>query len=205
VRISQTGGGIRVRASGIPRDEFETIIKLELDRPSDGIPPLRVGANTLPDREKISVRLTRPADPRYAARGASSLIDGERGSTDRTDGAWLGLEGTDFEASFDFHAPRKISRVTLGCLQEQVSRVFFPTMIEVSVAGEDSVFHVAGKIETGTPKEDAEIRSADFSVVFEPAIARFLRLRAVNPGICPAWHPLAGQKAWVLVDESIIE
>jgi len=61
------------------------------------------------------------------------------------------------------------------------------------------------KIETGEPKEDAEIRSNDFSASFDPLVARYLRIRAVNVGVCPTWHEGAGRKAWVLVDEIGVE
>jgi hypothetical protein len=62
-----------------------------------------------------------------------------------------------------------------------------------------------GKIDMGGPKEDAEIRINDFSVSFEPVVARHLRVRAVNVGLCPSWHEGAGGKAWILVDEIGIE
>jgi hexosaminidase len=35
--------------------------------------------------------------------------------------------------------------------------------------------------------------------------ARFMRVRAANPGPLPAWHPGAGGKAWVFLDEVVIK
>ena len=35
--------------------------------------------------------------------------------------------------------------------------------------------------------------------------ARFVRIWAKNIGLCPAWHPVAGGKAWVFVDEVVVE
>ena len=31
--------------------------------------------------------------------------------------------------------------------------------------------------------------------------ARFVRVRAKNIGVCPAWHPGNGGAAWIFVDE----
>jgi len=31
--------------------------------------------------------------------------------------------------------------------------------------------------------------------------ARFVRLRATSIGVCPPWHPGAGENAWLFVDE----
>jgi len=32
-------------------------------------------------------------------------------------------------------------------------------------------------------------------------IARYIRIHAHNRGVCPAWHPGAGEKAWIFLDE----
>ncbi len=205
VQVSQQAGGTLLQAAAGSRDPFDTIIKLELDRSAEAMAPLRLSGVSRWSPGSVSARLTHPADAQYPAKGPPSLLDGERGSTNRKDGAWLGFEGIDFEALYDFHAQTTITRVTIGCLQEQVSRIFFPGKIEIAVAGDDSVFRIAGNIDTGTPKEDAEIRSSDFSVSFDPVLARHLRVRAVNTGVCPPWHPESGKKAWILVDETVIE
>ncbi|HMK39604.1 MAG TPA: alpha-L-fucosidase [Bacteroidota bacterium] len=205
VRVAQKGEGTLLEPEAGSRDETDTIIRLEIDRSAEEMVPLPVRGINRWEARSVSVRLRYPAGPQYPAKGVSSLLDGEKGSTDRNDGAWLGFEGTDFEALYDLHTPARISRVTLGCLQEQVSRVFFPARVEIALAGDDSVFRPAHGIETGTPVEDAEIRRGEFSVTFEPSLARYLRIRAVNTGVCPPWHPSAGAKAWLLIDETVIE
>ena len=35
--------------------------------------------------------------------------------------------------------------------------------------------------------------------------ARYVRATARNIGVCPDWHPGAGEKAWIFADELIIE
>jgi hypothetical protein len=203
--VSQTAQGILLRAPDPSRGEYETIIKLELDRPAEGIPPLGVPETGKKERGDVAVRLSAPPDPQYPANGALSLVDGMRGSTNRLDGAWLGFDSVDFDAVYSFSAPRTVGRVTLGSLQEQVSRIFFPGRIEVSVAGNDSVFRVAGVLDAGLPVEDAEIRSHEFSASFTPAPARYVRVRAVNTRVCPPWHPSHGDRAWLLIDETVIQ
>jgi len=34
---------------------------------------------------------------------------------------------------------------------------------------------------------------------------RYVRLTARNIGRCPSWHPGAGGKAWIFVDEILVE
>ena len=34
---------------------------------------------------------------------------------------------------------------------------------------------------------------------------RYVRVQAKNIGVCPAGHPGAGEKAWVMADEIVVE
>ena len=40
---------------------------------------------------------------------------------------------------------------------------------------------------------------------FEQVETRYIKTHAKNLGTCPVWHPGAGGKAWILVDETIVE
>jgi len=35
--------------------------------------------------------------------------------------------------------------------------------------------------------------------------ARYIKVTAKNRGTCPPWHPGAGEKAWIFIDEVTIE
>ncbi len=35
--------------------------------------------------------------------------------------------------------------------------------------------------------------------------AKFLRVKVENQGVLPEWHPYAGEKAWIMVDEVVVE
>jgi hexosaminidase len=52
------------------------------------------------------------------------------------------------------------------------------------------------------PDEEAAYRPQEFR--FAPSPARFVRVRARNVGICPSWHPGAGEKCWVFIDEIVV-
>jgi alpha-L-fucosidase len=41
----------------------------------------------------------------------------------------------------------------------------------------------------------------DFSLKLKDASARYIRMVAKNRGVCPAWHPGTGNKAWIFADE----
>jgi hypothetical protein len=39
----------------------------------------------------------------------------------------------------------------------------------------------------------------------KPLKVRYLRVEAVNIGVCPDWHPGKGQKAWIFIDEIVVK
>lgn len=201
--VTQSPQGVIIRMPVERQDRINTIVKLEIDKPADQMDPIQVERNL--SLQTVSIRLASLPDPQYPGRGAASLIDGIRGTTDRMDGAWLGFAGNDFEAVIDLHALKRIHQVLIGCLQEQVSQIFFPRSVEVSIAGDDAVFRTVGTCEGGETLEDAQIKSTDIKVTFAPSLARFVKITATNIRTCPLWHSAAGAKAWLLVDEIAIE
>ena len=42
-------------------------------------------------------------------------------------------------------------------------------------------------------------------VQIDPVKAHFVRIRAINLGVIPDWHPGAGYKAYIFVDEVFIQ
>ena len=203
-KVAQTERGVEVSLSAEHRDRYDTIVRLELDRSVDSAGVIEVGRSSAAGMDGVSVRLAQTPDPRYPPGSPRLLVDGKRGSTDRMDGRWLAFEGNDFEAVIDLPAPKKVGRVVIGSLQEQVSRIFFPRKLEVSVAGDDTSFAVVGGIDLGAPVEDAEIRREDFSISFAPVTARRFRVRALGAGASPSWHPESGRKTWLFIDEVAI-
>jgi len=50
-----------------------------------------------------------------------------------------------------------------------------------------------------------EHKIRDYIQEITPVKARFVRVRAYNPGKIPAWHPGAGFEAFIFVDEIFVE
>jgi arylsulfatase len=151
-----------------------------------------------------SVTLTTPPSPTYPGQGPSSLTDGKLGSRDHHDGRWLGFEADDLEAVIDLGKARKVSRIGLDCLRAQISWIFLPQSVEFAVSedGNDwETVHQAPVVlepdpRTATLRIEAEVHAGP---------VRYLRVRARNLGQCPEWHPGAGGKAWLFVDEIVVD
>ncbi len=183
-----------------PLDE-EAVIVLALDGSAEGIAQQNVPAPAL----RTTVRLKNQPSPSYAASGWTALVDEKRGTPNPFDGKWLGFEGDDFEAVMDLHSVKPVTGVVTGCLQAQGSLIFFPRAIEVWASADGTEFHPVGNIQIGEPTNDDAAVRKDFSIPLDGVTARFMKIRASNVGVCPAWHKGAGIKAWVFVDEIQIE
>lgn len=170
-------------------------------------PPGRRGA----DRPYVShlavgksITLKNTPSIKYPGDREDSLIDGFRGSFDHTDGKWQGFEGEDLEALIDLGSFERIKKITCSFLQHQVSWIFLPETVEVGVSRDGDHFETIGRFREKT-EADARTIVKEYPAEFEVSSVRYVRVRAKNIGVCPGWHAGAGGKAWLFVDEIIVE
>ncbi len=160
------------------------------------------------------LELATPASAKYPGNGPSTLVDGRRGGTNFNDGRWLGFEENDLESVIDMGEGKTISQVTIGCLNDIRSWIFLPVQVEVSLSEDGKSFQQAGIINTEQIAKAigatdlslfGEMGPYDIKVSFDAANVRYVRVKAKNRIRCPEGHPGAGGKAWLFVDEIIIE
>ncbi len=164
------------------------------DRP-ETVAHLAVGA---------SVTLRTTPSPRYPGEGPPSLTDGRLGSRDHNDERWLGFEGDDLEAVVDLGKTMDVRRIGLDCLQAQISWIFLPGWVEFAVSADGSDWETVRR----APIElemDPRIGTRTVAADVGAGAVRYIRVRARNLGQNPEWHPGAGGKAWLFVDEIVVE
>lgn len=153
----------------------------------------------------LNVELFQPYNSQYTAGGPSGLVDGQRGGEDFRTGGWQGYEGTDFTAVVDLCKKQMVRRVTLGCLQEARSWIWMPTSVEYYYSLDGVNYTKLGALGHTVPDTDLSAYVMNFPLDFEPVEARYIKVFAKNYGVCPEWHLGKGGKAWIFVDEIIIE
>jgi len=146
-----------------------------------------------------------PFAAQYNGGGAMALTDGRTGGADYRSGRWQGFEGHDLEAVIDLGKVRRINKVSAGFLQDIAVWIFFPERVEFSVSADGRTFSapVAVANEVDPRRESHAVRR--FAADLGGLRGRYLKVRAVNIGVCPAWHRGAGGKAWVFADEVELE
>jgi hexosaminidase len=77
-----------------------------------------------------------------------------------------------------------------------------PVTLALSTDGRG--FTSVGSLDVPPAAGMEEPRAREWNVTFTPRQARFVRFGARNIGTCPPWHPGAGGKAWLFVDELIV-
>ncbi len=146
----------------------------------------------------------------YPAGGDFAVIDGIRGTTNWSSGAWQGYWGKDFVAVVDLGQMQTISKLGAGFLQDAGSWIWMPRRVdfEVSLDGQTftPVLSIPNDVPDGSnPDTNVGIIAKDFVKNVTRREARYVRIKAVNFGKIPAWHPGSGGDAWIFIDEIIIE
>lgn len=151
------------------------------------------------------ISLDNAPSERYAAQGAPSLIDQKKGSEDFQDGRWLGWEGQHAVITLDLGSSRELRAVTVGALEAPGSWIFFPEGVEVTISDDGEQFRKVAGENYPLTKEDHPRRLRSFRIAFPPTQTRYLRVQVKSHLKNPGWHPGAGEKCWVFVDEISVE
>jgi hexosaminidase len=152
-----------------------------------------------------SVTLAIPNSPKYTGTGVYTLSDGLRGTTDFHDGLWQGWEGEDMEAVIDLQQSTTIREIEVSTLQAMRSWILLPRRVAIWLSDDGAAWRPAAEMTHDVPqrREDAFVYPFCCTMPANTA-ARYVKVRATNAGPLPDWHPGAGGKAWVFVDEIVV-
>ncbi len=143
----------------------------------------------------------------YTGGGDLALIDGIRGTTNHSDGAWQGYQAKDLVVVVDLGEVQQVSKVALGVLHDTGSWIFMPRHVGVEFSVDGKTFGGGFSFygEGSDTPEGQGVSKDEIGSKILPVNVRYVRIRAQNIGKVPAWHPGSGGDAWLFVDEIIIE
>ena len=149
-----------------------------------------------------------PPVERYGKDADLALMDGKKGAPGDYYNDWLGFQGVDMEATIELAVPTDISTVKVGICHEPNDWVVWPKSVWVSFSKNGSDFTEWQMAEL--PVFDRPDKLHGFGRIEARARvnisqAKFVRVKVENQGVLPEWHPYAGEKAWIMVDEVTIE
>ncbi len=149
-----------------------------------------------------------PPATRYAENADFALMDGKKGLSNTYTSDWLGFEGTDMEATMELTEPIAVKMIKVGIGHTPQEWVIWPKSVVVAYSTDGVRFSERQRAElpvfdgndgmTALGRVEARAR-VDWKKV------RYIKVKVENYGILPQWHPYAGQKAWIMVDEVEVE
>ncbi len=149
-----------------------------------------------------------PPASRYGKNADFALMDGKKGMSNTYASDWLGFEGTDMEATIELTDPKAVKMIKIGIGHTPQEWVIWPKSVAVAYSTDGEHFSKWQRAElpvfdgnyemTGLGRIEARAR-VDWKN------AKFIRVKVESFGALPKWHPYAGEKAWIMVDEVEIE
>ncbi len=130
-------------------------------------------------------------------RGSDSFRGGDK--------SWQGYQGTDFEAVIDLDEITDINKISIGFFQASSSWIVFPEYVEFYTSDDGINFNSIHKIINESSVRNPDWVQKDFTAPLENVKGRFVKIFAKNLKELPSWHPEAGGKPWLMIDEIIVE
>lgn len=212
LKSAREGGEIRYTMDGTAPTNKSTIykspIRLEGDKTikaayfDGGDMKSAVASQSFYISKSFGKKVTLKNNPseKYAAHGANTLVDGVKGIPATHNRDWLGFNGDDVDATIDLGEKQSFSRVSLRSIDGNENWIYLPQSVEILVSNDGNNFNSVKKISAEEIKKMHGVM--DISVSNQNA--RFVKVLMKNHGIIADGHPGAGQKAWLFVDEILI-
>jgi len=146
------------------------------------------------------IKLINPYSHLYTGNSKMALIDHIHGSKNYRDG-WQGYHQVDLEAIVDLGKAREVKEVKVGFLQDTYAWIFFPKEVIIELSNNGRHFDHKKIIKNLVdPKEEGQLIQT-LGTTYPSLKARYIRIKAINMGVCPDWHKGAGNPAWLFADE----
>ena len=110
----------------------------------------------------------------------------------------------DVDVTVDLGEVTNFTRLAGSFLQDHKSWIFMPSQVEFFISEDGRNFKSVAVVENEIAQdaEDAVIQELDVNKRMK---ARYVRMVAANPGMCPEWHVGAGEPSWIFCDEFVVE
>lgn len=152
------------------------------------------------------IDLKTPYANQYSGGGPQGLVDGQFGGLDYRGTEWQGFQGKDVEAVITLTEAKQISLVEVSCFQDTKAWIFHPKSFTVEISEDGVTYKKVGTANNSLVSDRREGAVTDrFTMEFPPVMAKYVRIKIANYGVCPDWHLGAGGATWLFLDEIVVE
>ena len=187
--------------------DFQDSIRLKIAAFTQKANPVSVFDEKIKMHYLLSKKLIlkKEPNPKYSAGGAQSLTNGICGSTDYTDGKWLGFESDDLECIIELEKSTDIRKINIGFLEFTKSWIFLPTEVLVYVSEDGINYTEFGKMKTENIQKESNRGRVEMQLRGNSKKVQYIKVVAKNQKLCPAWHSGAGKACWLFLDEIMVQ
>ncbi|WP_183561059.1 c-type cytochrome domain-containing protein [Mucilaginibacter sp. SP1R1] len=148
-----------------------------------------------------SISFLAPADGKYQADGAKTIIDKELGGTNFGNMKWLGSQ-KDMAILMLFKKPVELHSLTLNTMRNIGSQIFLPAEIEVWGGADEHHFKLLTTLKTAIPQKKDPVAAITLECKLKTAANVSCIKLIIKPlKKVPDWHPAKGKPGWVFADE----
>ncbi len=104
----------------------------------------------------------------------------------------------------DFESPEDINTINLSIWSNPGARFFPPGEVEIWTAKEDGDWQKVHQSKPKQPIKGEESGLKRIPIPFNAKGVEKMRLIAKPVNSLPSWHGASGQKAWIMIDEVVI-
>ncbi len=141
----------------------------------------------------------------YTADGDEGLLDGLKGDTDWRKGRWQGYQGQDFEAVVDLKKEIQVNAIYAGFLQDTRAWILMPSTVIFYGSADGVNFEEIKTLKNEVADTNMAVQRQELGVKSVGRVYRYIKVKAINYGKLPQWHPGKNEDAFVFIDEIRIE
>lgn len=149
-----------------------------------------------------TIEVASPPNPNFSKGGKEALVNGVLGSNSKFgDGQWLGWEGEDIEATLDLGSFTEIKEMTLRFFNSPGQWIYLPKGIRIEFSQDNEKFVPITEFRDITATKEKVL---DVTLGL-PTSVQYIKVIVENYGMIPEGKQGAGHKAWLFLDEIIVE
>ncbi len=139
----------------------------------------------------------------YLAKGDQTLFDQIKGQNNHRSGEWLGFQDEPMLLEIKLDPKNNYSDLVISLLYHEASYIFPPASVEILKSENGKWINFISE----QPEQSVELKDPRASLLrydLSKADTEIIRIKLNPVKSLPKWHPGAGAKGWVFVDEILI-
>lgn len=149
------------------------------------------------------IYLTKPNE-KYKDAERKLLIDHAIGEANFNIGGWVAFRENRMECLLSFANATTIKSVGISGLVDVGSYVMPPSLVQVWGGADSNHLTLLGQLKPEQPGKQLPSYTKNFECTFKPASVKYVKIIANPVAKLPAWHQGKGDKAWIFLDELLV-